>query len=183
MGMPKALLTLDGMTFHARALQAFEEAHVPVTVVINAQIEPMLGSPGPNERRIVNEDPDQAAGMLSSIRLGVQAALSAGAGSVILLPVDHPRVTGEDIQAVLMALEGGGALVVPTHAGRRGHPIGLGSRLMRQVLNDPSIATLRDIVHREQASGGLVEAPASEGVLLGVNSAEDLARASNRSFR
>jgi molybdenum cofactor cytidylyltransferase len=182
-GIPKALLTLDGLTFHALALRAFEKTRVPVTVVVNAQVELALGAPGPNERRIVNEDPDQAAGMLSSVRLGVRAAMARAARGVILLPVDHPLVTGEDIRPVLRGLEDGAELVVPTHAGRRGHPIGLGSGLMRQVLDDLSITTLRDLVHRERAQGRLVEVPTSEGVLLGVNSAEDLARASNRSFR
>jgi CTP:molybdopterin cytidylyltransferase MocA len=183
MGMPKALLTLEGVTFHALALRAFAEARVPVITVINPQIESALDSPKPGERRVVNEDPDQPAGMLSSIRLGVRTAMQSGATGVILLPVDHPLVMGADIRSVSKGLDDGAEIVVATYGGRRGHPIGLGSRLMRQVLDDPSITALRDLVHRERAQGGLVEAAASEGVLMGVNTEEDLRRASNRSFR
>jgi CTP:molybdopterin cytidylyltransferase MocA len=119
--------------------------------------------------------------MFGSIRMGVSEVVGEGARGVILLPVDHPLVVAGDIEALMAALEAGAAVAVATHGGRRGHPIGLSSAVMDEVLTDPSIATLRDIVRRDRER--VVEVPASAGVTLGINTREDLERVSGRAFR
>lgn len=180
-GTPKALLTLGSETFHARAARAFREAGLPVISVLNAGVMAVLPEAGPDETRVLNPDPDQEAGMLSSVRLGVLEARRQGAPGVVLLPVDHPLVTSGDIRAVADALAKGAAVVVPTHGGRRGHPVGLGRAAMDEATSDPAVATLRDVVRR--VPGRVVEIPASAGVLVGINTREDLERASERAFR
>ncbi|MBK5255940.1 MAG: NTP transferase domain-containing protein, partial [Vicinamibacteria bacterium] len=123
LGGPKALVSLGGLTFHRRAVGAFRQADHEVVVVINAQVREALPEPDPGERRVINPNPDQAAGMFASVRLGLAAVQGKGAKGVVLLPVDHPLVTGEDIRAVADALRNGAAIAVATHGGRRGHPI------------------------------------------------------------
>ena len=180
-GSPKALLTLDGETFHQRAVRSFAEAGLPTIVITNPQIESALASAQKDERRITNPDPDRESGMFASVLLGVAEALDLGATGAVLLPVDHPLVGSDDIRVVRALLETGASVVVATHGGRRGHPVGISRTVMGEIAFDPSLATLRDIVRRD--AGRVVEAPISEGAVLGVNTKEDLERVSNRTFR
>ena len=119
--------------------------------------------------------------MFGSVRLGVAEAIRLGATGVILLPVDHPLVSAGDVRSVAAGLETGAAVAVATHAGRRGHPIGVNRTVMDEITTDPGVNTLRDIVRRDRDR--VVEVPTSEGAILGVNTTEDLERVSNRPFR
>lgn len=180
-GRPKALLRLAGEPFHQRALRAFSEAGLETIVVVNAVVQAELPEPGPGERRLLNPDPDQAGGMFASIRMGLRAAGGAGAEGVVLLPVDHPLVTPADILAVARALGEGAPIALATHAGRRGHPIGLSRAMMAEIEADPGLETLRQFVRRDPAR--VVHLEASEGTILGINTEEDLKRVTERGFR
>ncbi|MBX7184986.1 MAG: NTP transferase domain-containing protein [Vicinamibacteria bacterium] len=181
MGAPKALLTLDGRTFLQRAVDALRSAGLEVIAVVNPPVDAATPAEGFGAGRVVNLDPDGANGMFGSARLGVLEALRLGDRGALLLPVDLPLVTTADVEAVRIRLRAGAEVVVPTHGGRRGHPIGIGRAVMDEIANAPPGATLRDIVRREP--GRVVEVAGSEGTILGVNTTEDLARASNRTFR
>ncbi|MEO8501749.1 MAG: NTP transferase domain-containing protein, partial [Vicinamibacteria bacterium] len=123
MGFPKALATLGEETFHARAIAAFRCARLGIVTVVNPAVARALPSPAR----------DQEGGMFSSVQLGVAEARRLGAGSAVLLPVDHPFVTGDDIRIVIDALESGANIVGPTHGGRRGHPIGISHAIMVEI--------------------------------------------------
>ena len=180
-GMHKALLTLRDQTLHHRAVSVLLGAGLDVVVVVNEVVNEALPPPGAGERRLINHDPDQAAGMYSSVRLGVAKAVRAGATGALLLPVDHPLVSREDVAAVMACLGTGAAIVVATHEGRRGHPVGVSAPVMAEILAEPLSSTLRDIVRRDPSR--VVEVAASEGVLVGINTRDDLERVSNRTFR
>jgi len=179
-GSPKALLTLDGRTFLDRAVEAFSGAGLEVIVVMNPGVS-AANSGGFRGHRVVNADPDQGNGMFGSVRLGVSEALRLGASGALLLPVDLPLVTSEDVRAVRARLGEGAEVVVATHGGRRGHPIGISRAVMDEITTAPSAATLRDLVRRDPAR--VVEIPVSEAAIMGVNTKEDLERVSNRTFR
>ncbi len=181
MGSPKALVGLAGKTFHARAVTTLRSADIAVISVVNPVAAAALPAPTAGEVRVVNPDPDQPGGMFSSVRLGVAEASRPGVSGVILLPVDHPFVTTSDVRSVLKGLEAGAAIVAPVHGGRRGHPIGINAAVMAEIEAAPAEATLRDVVRR--FPGRVVEVPASEGTILGINTKDDLERASNRTFR
>lgn len=180
-GDPKALVTLDGETFHARAMKAFRAAGLEVIVVVNRAADEALGAAQAGEQRVLNPDPDHPSGMFESVRLGAAAALERGAAGALFLPVDLPLVTSSDIRAVASALARDARIVVATHAARRGHPIGVSGGVLEEILASPGSATLRDLVRHDP--GRVVEVEASEGVILGVNSKEDLEGVLNRSFR
>ena len=181
MGLPKALVTLEGETFHGLAVNTLRSAGIEIVTVVNPMVARALPSPNLDELRVVNHDPDQESGMFSSVRLGVAEAMRLGAEGAVLLPVDHPFVTLGDVQAVVNALRAGADIVVPIQGGRRGHPIGISRSVMAEIEGAPHDATLRDIVRRDP--GRVVETPASEGCRIGINTRDDLERASNRTFR
>jgi CTP:molybdopterin cytidylyltransferase MocA len=180
-GTPKALLTLFGRTFLDRAVDALSGGCLEVIAVMNPGVNAAIPDGALKARRVVNPDPDGDNGMFGSVRLGVSEALKLGAKGALLLPVDLPLVTGEDVGAVLTRLNAGATMVVATHAGRRGHPIGISRAVMDEIVAAPPMATLRDIVRRDPAR--VVEVPVSEGAAMGVNTKEDLERISNRTFR
>ena len=180
-GRPKALLTLFGRTFLDCAIDAMSGAGLEVVVVVNSVVTAATPSQAFKARRVVNPDPDGDNGMFGSVRLGVSEALRLGAKGALLLPVDLPLVASEDVRAVLARLNAGAAVVVATHGGRRGHPIGISRAIMDEIVTDTSAATLRDIVRRDP--GRVVEVPVSQGAVMGVNTKEDLERVSNRTFR
>jgi len=180
-GGPKALLRLDGPTFLARAMDAFLGAGLEVVVVMNPGVSEATSERDFRGRRVVNPDPDGENGMFGSVRLGVSEALGLGASGALLLPVDLPLVTSEDVRAVLARLGTEAEVVVATHGGRRGHPIGISRAVMDEIVEAPPTATLRDIVRRDPAR--VVEVPVSRGAVMGVNTKEDLERVSNRTFR
>ena len=182
MGGPKALLEWRGETLHHRALRCFRDAAIgTVVVVVNPEVDRALPPPHPDERRVVNVDPDQAAGMFASVRLGVAEALRLGSSGALLLPVDHPLVTPADLCVLSRRLKEGAAIVVATHKGQRGHPIGLSRAVMEEVIGVGDAPTLRAIVRRDAAR--VVEAPVSEGAVQGINTSEDLARVLNAQLR
>ena len=180
-GTPKALLTLDGRTFLERAVGALSGAGLEVVVVMNPGVSEASATAGFRGHRVVNPDPDQENGMFGSVRLGVSEALRLGASGALLLPVDLPLITIEDVKAVVTSLGAGAAVVVATHGGRRGHPIGISRAVMSEIVTDPSAGTLRDIVRRDPVR--VVEVAVSLGAVMGVNTKEDLERVSNRTFR
>jgi molybdenum cofactor cytidylyltransferase len=69
---------------------------------------------------VVNERAGE--GMGTSIGAGVAASLAAD-GWIIALG-DMPFIESATIKKIRLALEEGAAIVVPTHQGRRGHPVG-----------------------------------------------------------
>lgn len=179
-GIPKALLRLGTQTFLQRAVEIFAAASLDVVVVVNSEVEGMLPPAQPHERRVTNPDPDQS-GMFGSARLGVSVVRRLEATGGILLPVDFPLVTSNDLRILAARLDDGASIVVATHGGRRGHPVGLGLAVLAEIEVDPTLTSLRDVVRRDP--GRVVETEISEGAILGVNTQEDLARVSNRTFR
>ncbi len=180
LGTPKALLRLGGETFHRRAVAALRQAGLDVVVIVNPEVEDALPEPLPGEFRTINRDPDQDGGMLASVRLGIDWAAGQGATGVVVLPVDHPLVTGEDVRAVADRLLAGISVAVACHGGRRGHPVGISRSVMEEIAADASLQTLREVVRRDPSR--VAEVTVSSGALVGVNTQQDLERMAELGF-
>ena len=181
LGIPKGLATLEGRSFLDRAIRCFRDVPCEVLVVVNSEIAARLPAPVKGEERIMNLDPDHESGMFGSVRLGVARARALGANGVVLLPVDHPLVLSADVRAVADEVRQGAAVAVATYRSGRGHPVGLSSGVMEEVLAAPRAGTLKDIVRSDP--GRVIDVPGSRGVIEGVNTREDLARVSKLTFR
>ena len=168
-GFPKALLGLDGRPFLARVREALAEAGVvEVRVVLGrdgARIRATV--PIPDREVVVNPRPED--GMLSSLVLGLRA-LPPGLAGFFVCPVDHPRTRAATLVELATALRPGG-IVVPVHAGRRGHPALFAAGLLRELLSAPADQGARAVVRA--VPGRVVEHPAGPEVLVDVDRPAD----------
>lgn len=78
------------------------------------------------------DNPAYAAGLSSSLQAGIRA-LAAGCDGMLVLLGDMPQITSAHIDALLAAFAPG-AIVVPTHRGRRGNPVLWPAACLREML-------------------------------------------------
>jgi CTP:molybdopterin cytidylyltransferase MocA len=115
MGVPKALLAVEGTPLLLHHIRAFSEFGLRITVVVGAHRDALLAVLPPTVR--VVENPDWAS---------TQPADSAwlaltGLGPALLTPVDTPPARAADLRRLLDAP----GPAVLQHAGVDGHPVRL----------------------------------------------------------
>jgi CTP:molybdopterin cytidylyltransferase MocA len=185
MGHPKALANWKGQSFMVHGVRALWSACDVVITVIGARAAAVrhgaevefgrLVEAGALSRELhaaqahgarsleVRFETNRAwskGGMLSSARVGLAAALKARPSAILVLPVDHPEVSGETVgelaatmaQALGSVQKNGSRsfpyALVPRYRGRRGHPLALSAALARAVVRDGDATDLGDAVRR-----------------------------------
>ena len=178
--LPKPLLSWGASTVIGTVVSTLLAAGVAEVIVVTGHqgeaIEAALA--GYAVRCVYN--PAYAGGeMLSSIQAGLAAAHPASAGALLAL-ADQPQMQLAVVQQVLRAFEasGGQALVIPSHALRRGHPILLPRRLWDEVLALPAGETLRTAIQRHAAAIRYVEVD-TPSVLADLDTPQQYAEAVN----
>jgi molybdenum cofactor cytidylyltransferase len=162
MGSPKALLPWAGSTLVASCVTALRAAQAEqVVVVAGAEIEAIRGEV---EGATVVHNTDVHAGRSSSIRIG--AAALGDADAIMVQSVDQP-CPADVLTRLFDAVEHGAAIAVPTHHGRRGHPICLAGRLLSELrcVREEDLG-LRAVVQRHPVREVAVE---TEQVLQNLN--------------
>jgi molybdenum cofactor cytidylyltransferase len=139
MGTAKAFLPWRGSTLLAHALQ---QAHL-------AQVENVVTILGPATRDVRLDcrtvfNPTPESGRSASIRLGA-AELPDDLDAILIQSVDQP--TTVNVLELLFAAIPPALIAIPTHAGRRGHPICLSGTL---------VAELRAVTEEEQGLRSVV---------------------------
>jgi molybdenum cofactor cytidylyltransferase len=112
--------------------------------------------------------------MLTSVWAGLDAAESLGAEAVLLHPVDNPFVATATIEAVVRALAAGGAIAVPTHGGRRGHPAGFARSVWPALRGAPLQGGARTVL--AERPDLVVHVEAGADCLVDIDTPEDRAR-------
>jgi molybdenum cofactor cytidylyltransferase len=175
MGRPKALLPVEGTTFLGHVLATLRASGVTtVRVVLGRHAEEIRGAVTLRPDVVVI-NPTPEAGMLSSVRHGVRA-LPEEVDAFLLWPVDHPTVLPDTIRKLVAAFRAGGApVVVPVHAGRRGHPVLFASRLKDELLRAPDAVGAKAVVAAHEDAIRSVEVH-DPGVVADVDTPEAYAR-------
>lgn len=122
MGRPKQLLPYGNRTILQHVLDVLLGAGLHgVTVVLGHRADAVRGSlSGFPVHVCLNPDPDR--GMLSSLRVGL-SSLPADTNAVLVALGDQPNISPGVVSRIRQAyLVSGKGIVVPTCAGRRGHP-------------------------------------------------------------
>ncbi len=185
MGRAKLLLPVAGTTVvgaTVEALLAGGAAGAPsgICLVVRPEDGP-LHRWGAEKGLRLAENPAPDRGMLSSILAGLDALggaedLAAAGGPLLVCPADLPGLAGSTVSAVLTGLARGATLVVPAHAGRRGHPLGIAAHRIPELPGlDPAIG-LRQLLaaHADDVVEVEVDDP---GCLRDVDTPEDYDRA------
>ena len=185
LGSVKALAAIAGRTALARVVDACRSAPLDEVVVVTGSdaelVEDAVGALAEAGSVPVRwaRNPDWERGRTGSLQVGWSAA--APGSHVLLFPVDHPAVRVVTLDLLVGAFGYAAAtpdVVVPVvqdgSTRRRGHPIVLAARLREDVFALGPDDPLRDLVRRR----AVLEVPVDDpGILLDVNTPEDLARA------
>jgi molybdenum cofactor cytidylyltransferase len=175
-GVAKAVLEAPGgSSFLAQILAAATAGGARRHVVVVG--EPHRAAVEAEAERLgveVAVNPDPARGMGSSVAVGFEHAASrfSGAAAALLWPVDHPRVAPATVR-LLVARAHPDAVVVPTFAGRGGHPTLVGRSLWQALAGCGDLPEGARSVLRGRE--GVVRVPvADEGVVADVDTRADI---------
>ena len=179
MGAPKALLDFRGAPFVVRILEAFEALDLKTRVVVlgpdaAARVRPAIAG----HDCVIVENPDVDGGPIASLRCAIAAVRSIGPGAVLAWPVDLPHVRISTVERLIETYRRtAAAVVVPSFAERRGHPVIWNARLFGEL--ETSEAATREgaravlHTHEEEVVAVGVDDPA---VIDQVNTPEDYER-------
>ncbi|MBM4108055.1 MAG: nucleotidyltransferase family protein [Phycisphaerae bacterium] len=179
MGRLKQLIPFPGPAdppLVAVAHDAISPACGPVIVVVAHEADRVLDALRPRHVHAVRIQP--GLDMSESIRagLGVASHLFPHA-DVLLHPADHPRVAPETLQSLRAALDRDPRrAVIPTHAGRGGHPILIPAHLVLTLSRADLAQGLADFWRRNPHLSTRLPVP-DPGVCADLDRPADLAAA------
>ncbi|MFE7318872.1 NTP transferase domain-containing protein [Streptomyces sp. NPDC057555] len=126
-GRPKALLDYRGRPLVEHAARVLRDGGCePVHIVLGAAAETVLAR-AELAGYDVAVNPDWAAGMGGSLRVGLAALAGSGADAVVVSLVDQPGIGAAAVARVAAASAGRGALAAAAYGGERGHPVLFGA--------------------------------------------------------
>ncbi len=173
----KLVAKLEGKPIVRRVVEAALASHAwPVIVVVGhargAVEDALAGTPA-----IIAFNPDFAAGIASSLKIGLAATPADADGAVVVLG-DMPKVAPHLIDDLIRAFEARPAAcaVAPIREGRRGNPVLLARTLFEQamrLLGDEGARRLLVALD----TNAVIEIPADSGVSFDVDTPDDLAAA------
>ncbi len=190
-GAPKMLATVDaaGTPMLRKVLETFTRAPLEeVVVVVRPDDTALAGffrdfshvaaaqaAAGIRKTRFV-ENPRWQGGMFTSVKAGL-AAIDPRSTHVAVSPADLPFLGEESLRRVLDAAASldGRTLLVPTHAGRRGHPLVFSAALVSRILSWPDDRRLSDLL-REPDLSTFHLVGFDDGILRDVDRPQDLSR-------
>jgi CTP:molybdopterin cytidylyltransferase MocA len=141
----KLLADVAGEALLNRTLRSLLDGGCLHVAVVSSAFDALAAVPLMGDSRItIVVNPDPSRGMFSSIQCGL-STLDRGRTSLIL-PADMPFVRSDTVGAVAGASTRTGAIVVPVHGGRRGHPLALPPALVPPLLAADPSSSLRDVL-------------------------------------
>ena len=173
-GTMKLLADAGGAPLLERTLKSLLDAGIPRVVVVTRDKEAFEGVRSLGDARVTTVvNPDPARGMFSSVQTGLTVA---GGDIVLVLPADMPFVAADTVAAIAERAAATGSVVVPVHAGRRGHPIAMPRALCEWLVALEPTTTLKEALTASAASIVLLDVP-DVGVLRDVDVPADLSLA------
>jgi molybdenum cofactor cytidylyltransferase len=175
----KPLLRCGGTSFLGAILDTLASSRVDdVRVVLGHEADRVIDAVAvPREMLTINAGYE--SGMLSSMQHGIRA-LPQETKAFLLWPVDHPLVRVETVDRLVDEfVRRGRPLVLPLHAGRRGHPVLFSAALTRELMEAPPTTGARAVVHAHAADR--VEVAVDDpGVIADIDNPAAYARAFGR---
>ncbi|MFO0959783.1 MAG: nucleotidyltransferase family protein [Isosphaeraceae bacterium] len=138
MGRPKLILPLaDGRSVIESVIRALRGGGAnPIFLVVPPADEPgsaELARIGGEAGAVVIVCPEATSDMKETVLVGL-SYLESSAPGILLVPGDSPGITAEVVDRVRWAfLEDPATVVIPTHDGKRGHPVALPRSLCGRI--------------------------------------------------
>jgi CTP:molybdopterin cytidylyltransferase MocA len=175
MGQPKASLPFRGATFLSTVVRAAREAGLdPIVVVLGADGDKILLK-HELDGCLVAWNPDTEAGPIASIQAGI-SKLNHLVEAVLIWHVDRPHVRPTTVALLVDAFRASGcAIVIPSCAGRRGHPVVFARPVFEELLAVPPGQGARVVVRKDPARVRVVPTD-DPAVLEDVNLPEEYRR-------
>ncbi|MGA2256998.1 MAG: nucleotidyltransferase family protein [Thermoguttaceae bacterium] len=147
MGVQKQLLPFAGTTVIGHIVDELLRSRIDeVCIVAGHQADHLRQALEGRGVRIVANPDYERTDMLASIRCGL-AAMPAACRAVLVALGDQPAITAELIDAMIDSFSNEGRrIVVPVHAGRRGHPLLLDRRYRSEILTGYDRVGLRGLL-------------------------------------
>jgi molybdenum cofactor cytidylyltransferase len=176
MGRPKALLPMAGATFIEGIFSALKASKVGKIIVVlghNAdEIRAKIDRLAVNV--IVNRD--YAKGQLSSLIAALRSLDEKNIDGALVHLVDHPFLSASLVDQMIDRFYASKkSIVVPTHHGKRGHPVLFSSRLFPELLSAPLDQGAKAVVQAHRDETLEIETD-DEGVTLDIDTPEDYRR-------
>jgi molybdenum cofactor cytidylyltransferase len=190
MGQPKLTMTLAGRPVIEHLLAALDQPLVDAVVIVFRRGDEKLAATIHHapplqhvELLIVQPDADPPD-MRTSVELGLAAVrerFAPGEDSAwLLIPADHPVLDGDVVRELLTAQSQVDAdILVPTHAGERGHPTLFRWPLADRVARIPADRGLNWLVRHESVSVAEIDV-ATDSVLLDLDTPDDFRKLEQR---
>jgi len=181
MGAPKALLPYRGKTFIDHLIEVTRHPRLGITrIVVGAHADEIRAHLAERSSEIV-VNPEWQEGQLSSIQAGIRSLPEGETEGMLLCPVDHPLVTAQLVARLIAEFDSNEKpIALPTHHGKRGHPLIFRANLYPELLAASPDVGARQVVwaHADQVCEVATE---EEGVVLNINDPEALQRALGQS--
>ena len=177
MGQPKALVPFEGLTFVEHLLAATNHPRVgTVRVVLGSNADSIQDQLKLDpETVVVNRDWER--GQLSSIQAAIRSLPADETAGLLLCPVDHPLVSPHLVSRLISEFDTDRKLIVlPTHLGRRGHPVIFHASLYGELLAASPDVGARQVVWAHPDAIAEVETDEA-GVILNLNDPETARKA------
>jgi molybdenum cofactor cytidylyltransferase len=178
MGEPKLLLEHEGRTIIEYVLAAWRESRVDHVVAVvhpdDDELAKRCRRAGAEVIRPATPPPEMKDSVACAL-VAIDEEYNPAAGDVWLLaPADMPALSRQTIDAVVAAHTfGQPTIIVPTHQGKRGHPVLFPWTLAEEVSRLGAHEGINAIVARHQVRE--LDLPAAE-ILLDIDRPEDFAR-------
>jgi len=153
MGAFKPLLPFGNTTVIEHTSDYLHQGGIETIIAVvghrAAEIEKHLQNTGVSFATNADEDSAMAASILQGLR-----ALPNEARAVVITPVDHPAVPAEVVMRLINEWRQGAGLVIPTNAGRGGHPVLIDLSFRDDLLNLDPARGLKSFfdAHRDQVT-------------------------------
>ncbi|MBI5118194.1 nucleotidyltransferase family protein [Candidatus Poribacteria bacterium] len=153
-----------------QAIEAFTPITVRNRIPESDRFAPTFDFRPSTIRVVQNETPE--ADMCESVRVGLKKINPASPGIFICL-ADHPLVKAETFMGMRRChAERPGAIILPVHKGKRGHPPLLPREILAEI---DAVRTLRDLIRRHSKEVHCLDVN-DEGVVFDMDTREDYQR-------
>jgi len=147
MGCQKLLLPFGGQTVIAHVVGAVLRSAIAETCVVVGGGRDRIAEALAGSGVTYVTNPDPAGDMLSSVRCGLRA-LSPRTEAILVVLGDQPGITSTLIDEMIRAFtDAKDGIIVPVHAGQRGHPLLLSAVYRDEILTGHEDVGLRGLLH------------------------------------